>query len=203
MNSLKAAAFIDPQTIGNSHSQRYLHSLHQHIPNIFPTVEVANEFDLEVRKLQIDDALPEYTAKARVDKWWWQLKDKYPLTVKLVLAVLTCFHGPQVESSFSVMGDIINKKSSSMDVSTYGALQTIKYNLKAAGKSALEYFHTPDHLHDRVNPLLIHNMKNAYATYENTLKVKCDEKKTLCDQLGVTPSKLQTKRAFVKECNMA
>ena len=37
------------------------------------------------------------------------LKDKYPLLSKMSLALLTIFHGPRVESSFSVMGDVMDK----------------------------------------------------------------------------------------------
>ena len=54
----------------------------------------------------------------RADNWWWQLNEKYPVLSKLSLAALTVFHGPRVESSFSVMGDVIVKKSGRMNVST-------------------------------------------------------------------------------------
>ena len=47
------------------------------------------------------------------------------------LALLTIFHGPKVESSFSVMGDVMDKKSGRMNVSTCSAIQTVKYNLNA------------------------------------------------------------------------
>ena len=47
------------------------------------------------------------------------------------LALLTIFHGPKVEISFSVMGDVMDKKSGRMNVSTYSAIQTFKYSLNA------------------------------------------------------------------------
>ena len=47
------------------------------------------------------------------------------------LALLTIFLGPRVESSFSVMGDVMDKKFGRMNVSTYSAIQTVKYSLKA------------------------------------------------------------------------
>ena len=47
------------------------------------------------------------------------------------LALLTIFHGPRVESSFSVMGEVMDKKSGRMNMSTYTAIQTVKYSLNA------------------------------------------------------------------------
>ena len=47
----------------------------------------------------------------RADIWWFKLKDKYPLLSKMSLALLTIFHGPRLESSFSVMGDVMDKKT--------------------------------------------------------------------------------------------
>ena len=38
------------------------------------------------------------------------------------LALLTIFHGPRVESSFGVMGEVMDKKSGRMNVSTYSAI---------------------------------------------------------------------------------
>ena len=46
-------------------------------------------------------------------------------------ALLTIFHGPRVESSFSVMGEVMDKKSGRMNMSTYSAIQTVKYSLNA------------------------------------------------------------------------
>ena len=47
------------------------------------------------------------------------------------LALLTIFHGSRVESSFSVISDVMEKKSGRMSVSTYSAIQTVKYSLNA------------------------------------------------------------------------
>ena len=66
----------------------------------------------------------------RADIWWAQLKDKYTLLSKISLAVLTIFQALRVESSFSVMGDIMDKKSGRMNVAAYSSIQTIKYGLR-------------------------------------------------------------------------
>ena len=82
----------------------------------------------------VDPALPPALNEKRfvgADTWWFELKDKYPLLSKTSLALLTRFHGPKVESSFSVMGDVMDKKSGRMNVSTYSAIQTVKYSLNA------------------------------------------------------------------------
>ena len=47
------------------------------------------------------------------------------------LALLTIFHGPRVESSSIVLGDIMDKKSGRINMSTHSAIQTVKYSLNA------------------------------------------------------------------------
>ena len=64
--------------------------------------------------------------------WWCSISKTYPLLFKVVEGVLSIFHGPQVESSFSVMGDVIDPKSSRMDIKTYDAIQSVKYTLRGS-----------------------------------------------------------------------
>ena len=47
------------------------------------------------------------------------------------LALLTIFHGPRVESSSIVLGDVMDKKSGRINMSTHPAIQTVKYSLNA------------------------------------------------------------------------
>ena len=47
------------------------------------------------------------------------------------LALLTIFHGPRVESSSIVLGDVMDKKSGRINMSTHSAIQTVKYSLNA------------------------------------------------------------------------
>ena len=47
------------------------------------------------------------------------------------MSVLSIFHGPKVESSFSAMGDVIDKKANRMCDRTYSAIQTVKYSVRA------------------------------------------------------------------------
>ena len=54
------------------------------------------------------------------------------------LVLLTIFHGPRVESSFSVMDDIMDKKSGRLNESTYSAIQMVKYSLDAKTSHAFK-----------------------------------------------------------------
>ena len=82
--------------------------------------EEAEVYENDCRRLFLDfNNLPDMlrdNKPVRVDNWWWQLNEKYPVFPKLSLAALTVFHGPMVESSFSVMGDVMDKKSGRMNV---------------------------------------------------------------------------------------
>ena len=53
----------------------------------------------------------------RADTWSFKLKHKYPLSSKISLTLLNIFYGPRVESSSSVVCDVVNKKFDRMVVS--------------------------------------------------------------------------------------
>ena len=95
------------------------------------TLKIAKK---ECRKIMVHPTFPPALVEkkfVRADTWWFKLKDKYPLLSKMSLVLLTIFYGPRVESSFSVMDDIMDKKSGRMNVSTYSAIETVKYSLNA------------------------------------------------------------------------
>ena len=73
----------------------------------------------------------------------------------------------QIESSFNTMGDIMDTKSSSMEVDTYGSIQRVKYHLKARSMSAIQMFGNVT-TNNRL-PSLYLNMKRAYSLYKRTL----------------------------------
>ena len=85
-------------------------------------------FELHVHQYQVDNRFPSTETsdveKVRIDHWWAAVDKlgKYCVIVKMIKALLSCFHGPQVESSFSSMGDTIDSKSSRMNISTYTSL---------------------------------------------------------------------------------
>ena len=101
----------------------------------------------EVNNILLDKTLPKAVTdegSARLDKWWSEIfkPGKYPVLSSVIKACLSVFTGPQVESSFSMMNDIINKKSGRMLAeTTYSAIIGTKYNLLASGKTSFELFH--------------------------------------------------------------
>ena len=60
--------------------------------------------------------------------WWSSLEKKYPLVFKMIVVNLSIFDGPQVESSFSMMTDVIVTKSGGLNSGTYEAIQTVFSN---------------------------------------------------------------------------
>ena len=82
------------------------------------------------------------------------------------LALLTIFHGPRVESSFSVMGDVMDKKSGRMNVSTYSAIQMVKYSLNAKTSHAfwpksVQVFQRSDQLKSLVMSEVVEGITNS------------------------------------------
>ena len=65
--------------------------------------------------MMIDNILPAATDDNGDDVdivyWYNNLSKKYPAVHKMAMSVLSIFHGPKVESSFSAMGDVIDKKA--------------------------------------------------------------------------------------------
>ena len=52
-------------------------------------------YDLEVRKFHTDSSVKDPVKGTRIDTWWTGIVEtgKYPTFTKLVMAVLSCFHG--------------------------------------------------------------------------------------------------------------
>ena len=84
---------------------------------------------MQVWKYIIANDVPSYDPKTcRIDEWWGRMDDKNEFTIlkKMVYALLSCFHGPAVEDSFNVMGDI-DFKSANTILQTYASYQAVKY----------------------------------------------------------------------------
>ena len=111
--------------------------------------------------------------KNRADIWWYQLKERYPTISKASLALLPIFHDPCVESSFSIMGNILNKQSGRMNVDTYSAIQMVKYNVldnpaSKNGFKSIYSFKRGDKLH---MPIVLSNARGCYkARLKDTAK---------------------------------
>lgn len=93
----------------------------------------------------------------------------------MVYALLTCFHSPKFESSFSLMNSVISSKTSKMNIPTFDAIQSVKYHL-AEKKSSVAYFAKKDFLHDQVDKKLVRNLRVSYKTYENEKRVAIQDR---------------------------
>jgi hypothetical protein len=113
-------------------------------------------------------------SEERIDCWWGSalVRQKYPVLCKVALALLTPFHGPQIESSFNIMGGILSSKAPTTAVETYESYQCVKYHLKNANQSAKEMFHREDVKNSAVDTTLAHNLRSASASYRAKLKSK-------------------------------
>ena len=92
--------------------------------------------DLEVHQFHTENALPETNSTTRLDTWWASVlaSGKYHTFLQIVSALMSCFHGPQIEGSFSIMSNVMTTATSSMNVSTFSSIQTVKYALMSIEK---------------------------------------------------------------------
>lgn len=74
---------------------------------------------------------------------------------------MTIFHGPLVESSFNLMGDIIDPRSTSMNISTFISIQTVKYTLQPRKQSPVEMFSRDNVMVGAVDRRLRSNINSA------------------------------------------
>ena len=116
-------------------------------------------------------------------------------------AVVTCFHVISVESSFSIMGNVITSQTVSIIIKTFASIQTVKYTLQASQKSAVQQFKRKDLLQDPVSPALVKNMKTAYKRYATELEDLKTENTAKRAKLNFTKGKLVAKRR-AKELNL-
>ena len=97
-----------------------------------------NQFTAEISAFQLDKELPIFASGCRLDSWWNNVfkSGKYPDLSKVVKAEVSICTSPQIEASFSMMNDIIDTRSSRMDIATHGAIMNVKYGLIAKSQSS-------------------------------------------------------------------
>ena len=201
---LSSISAIDPAARGHNTTIKYLAKLPDLIPNVLTENEI-DDYLLQIRKYQIERNLPiekdSNGSLIRIDHWWGEIENLklFPALSKLVLAILTCFHGPQVESSFNTMNDIIDERSGRTDIETYNAIQTVKYHLKAEHKNSIEMFSRTVKLQDPINRALCNNFRSASSKYRENLKQKRDENESRKRKLNITVNKaaLSKKKAKI------
>ena len=134
-------------------------------------------------------------------KWWASLVEKYPLTHRMVMSILSIFHGPKVESSFSIMSDVIDKKANRMKDKTFSSIQTIKYALQAkhpapCSSRAVKVYRRTDTHYTPVDSALVTNMRHAYAMSRKTRDIEMENEDK---DLEVDKSNMKTKKMLVAE----
>ena len=200
---LKSLGMLDPMIVSSSCQKvlRYLLKL----PSLVTTVlseEEEEKYDEEVRAICVDNDLPGAIVDGNEVEclvWWKSVSPKYPIMFKMVQSVLSIFHGPAVESTFSVMGDVIDSHSGRMNMETYSAVQDVKYGLKArlpsVSNKSVKVFARKERLHTPVDTKLSTNMRNAYNKYDTCLKEKKKEDEERRKRYGVVnPKSITTKK---------
>ena len=151
---------------------------------VFEEIEL---YEIQVRKMMIDNTLPAATDDngddADIVKWYSHLSKKYPAVHKMVVSVLSIFHGPKVESRFSATGGVIDKKTNRMYNRTYSAIQTVKYPMRdqcpnSSSSQSIQLFKRQDKHYTPVSSTLVNNMRNARSLQKQT---QCLKRKELQD----------------------
>ncbi|XP_011677577.2 uncharacterized protein LOC105444695 [Strongylocentrotus purpuratus] len=190
---------LDPLVRGHTQAQRYMKALPSLLTNVLKEDEL-EKYMLEVQHYNMAK-LPNPTPETKIDEWWVERACRYPTIWVVVKAVVSCFHGPSVESSFSIMGNVITSQTASIGIKTFASIQTVKYTLQASQKSAVQQFKRKDLLHDPVSPALVKNMKTAYKRYATELEDLKTEKEAKRAKLNLKKSKVVAKRK-AKELNL-
>ena len=132
--------------------------------------------------------------KGRIDLWWSEIS-LFPTLKKVVKIVLSLFHGPIVEGSFSSMKDIMKKKSGRMSVSTFDSIQTVKYYLQNNSSTAVKAFRRPSVNHTPVTNDLYKNMTSAWLECKKDQKAKNEKASQKLASVSLTKKHLQTAAA--------
>ena len=185
---LKVCSAVDPRIKGKTSTLGYLLK----IPDLTNLVDKddVDDFDDEVRDYVTTKKLKDYVEGTAIDEWWGDVpSSKYPHLTKAVKGLLSFFHGPMVESSFSVMGELLDEKKARADVRTYAAMQIVKYHLSSRKESALTaYSSKKDPEREPICSKLTENMRKAYKDNKDRIAEDNLEKEEEARELGVDPS---------------
>ena len=192
---LKCANALNPNKRGRTETFEMLELLPTIVTNVLSDDELV-KYMIEVRNYQTDNlALYAQSERQsqRLDEWWVSVfsTGNYPSLSKLVKSIISLFHGPVVENTFSSMNYIIDSRSGRMDVRTYSAVQTVRTSLKARNKSSLEYFHRNNVKLDPVKINLIKNIQNSSKRYREEKAKEAGENKVAKSKQKLTKSEGQ------------
>lgn len=161
---------LDPTAHGHQTTKEALLKLKDFFPTVLNDPGRAALYD-EVNKFSLDPTLVTEESQ-RVNKWWNQIFKSaiYPSFSRLVKACLSIFTGPQVEQSFSSMNLIINKTTNCLDVQTFSARQSLKYDMKARKKTSLQLFHRESVQYSSIDKALVFHMQTAHSRHNKKMR---------------------------------
>ncbi|KAF0042481.1 hypothetical protein F2P81_006013 [Scophthalmus maximus] len=162
--TLTALSALDPLLRGHSQATIQLKRLSGMLRHLLPADQ---DIQRELVWFNVDLTLPSFKEGESMVEWWGHVfdkPDKYPSLSAMVKCCLSIFHGPRVESSFSLMNDVIDQRSGNMNVSTFNAIQTVKYTLQSTEKTAVQLFRREDVKFGEVDRTLCRNINSAAAT---------------------------------------
>ena len=170
---------LDPVVKGSTSAMSYMSKLPSLMTNVLSNVDEEELYDIEVRQFHSDIHFSPPEEPMRLDVWWTPVfgSSRFPMLSKIVKAAMSCFHGPQVEGSFSIMKQVMNTQTSQLNVETFSSIQSIKYPLKVAGKSASEFFGKSDFLHQHPDPSVVRHLNSAAQENKKRLTERAEAKK--------------------------
>ncbi|CAJ1061482.1 hypothetical protein ROHU_023414 [Xyrichtys novacula] len=174
--TLIALSALDPLLQGHSQAISQLKRLSAMLSHL-----LLEDQDLprELVQFSVDQILPRYKEGDGIVEWWGHVFDKpgkYPVLSALAKCGFSIFHGPRVESSFSLMNEVIDQHSGNMNVETFNAIRTVKYTLRSKGQTAMQMFQRSDVKFWEVDRIMCQNINNAAAKYKQKLKAKATER---------------------------
>ena len=191
---LKACAALDPQVRKTTTAERHLKTLAK--AEHLVSKEDIDDFNREVDKYCTKPSIPNSDVEkgSAVIDFWARNTAEFLLIAGIARKLLSVFHDPQVESSFSSMGEILDPGSSRMDISTYAAMQTVRYTLVDNGMTAVQYFKRKDPVREPVAKGLALKMQAAWRVNEGRREANKDTRMERRTQLGASLGKKTSKR---------
>ncbi|KAG5286163.1 hypothetical protein AALO_G00011670 [Alosa alosa] len=185
--TLQALSSIDPVVRGHSQAVTQLKELANILKHLVPT-----ECDpsLDILRYNVDPNLPNYQDGDDIVKWWAHVfrLEKYPALTQVVRGALSIFHGPLVEASFSLMGDV-------MRIATFNAVQTVKYTLRSRGRTGITMFKREDVKLGPVDKTVCRNIRAAGKKDKSLRGKRIEEKKKRQADYGSRASCRSAERA--------
>lgn len=195
---LRRLSVLDPELHNHSQTTLAFKHLARALPNVVKPEEegdLAMELNAYSVDRQVQSICDEYGKGKRVDTDFWahvsQLKtfdeQRYPTLCKLVCSLLTIFSGPLIESTFNIMGDIIEEDRTKLTIENYEAVAIVKSVMKRKKVHAATL---------KVTASMKRCCISAYSSYQKHLQSKkelLEQKKQ--EKLNQSVAKLKQEKA--------